>query len=345
MSVVPTAAAVGIGFEEPLRFELEDFEMQKNYLYAAGSLALAAAFTAVLVVGSEKGWIKGKGAAAPAEAQGLNKPRALAFGPDGSLFIVDSKNNRIEKRNAQGQILLHFGKLGSGDGQLKEPCGIAVGADGMVYVADTFHTLDPNGGLPWGRVEKFSSDGMFAGSWGPVPVDPKDLFGPRAIAIDSKGMLYMSDTGDHRIVKYSSGGSFVKTWGKKGKGIGEFIEPFGVAVDSKDHVYVADRLNFRVQIFDSEGKPLGAFKVDGWEESQINQEPYLAIDSKKGLIYISDPTKGRVLKYSLAGHFIKSYDTALEGKFGQPTGLAWRDSDGLLFVTDGALARVMTLKP
>jgi tripartite motif-containing protein 71 len=322
--------------------------MQKNYLYAAGGLILAGALAAVLVVGSEKGWIKGKGSAAQAqqaEPTGLAKPRALAFGPDGSLYIVDSKNNRIEKRNAQGQITLHFGKLGSGEGQLREPCGIAVGADGMVYVADTFHTLDPNGGLPWGRIEKFSSDGMFAGSWGAIPEAPKDLFGPRSVAIDAAGNLYMSDTGNHRIIKYSSGGSFLKAWGKKGKGVGEFIEPFGVAVDKKGQVYVADRMNFRIQVFSSEGKPLSQFKVNGWEESQINQEPYLAIDNKKGVIYVSDPTKGRVLKYSLAGAFIKSYDTAVEGKLSQPTGLAVRDTDSMLFVTDGGSGRLMTVKP
>jgi DNA-binding beta-propeller fold protein YncE len=231
--------------------------MQKNYLYAAGGLLLAGALTAVLVVGSEKGWIKSKSSTpVAAEAVGLAKPRALTFGPDGSLYIVDSKNNRIEKRNAQGQMILHIGKLGSGDGELREPCGIAVGPDGMIYVADTFHTLDPNFGLPWGRVEKFSSDGMFMGSWGAITVDPKDLFGPRSIAIDSKGNLYLSDTGNSRIIKYSSGGSFLKTWGKRGKGIGEFAEPFGVAVDKDDRVYVADRLNFRIQVFDAEGKSL-----------------------------------------------------------------------------------------
>lgn len=324
--------------------------MQKNYIYAAGGLLLAGLLAALLVVGSEKGWFKRFGSAsnapaAPADAAGLAKPRALAFGPDGSLFIVDSKNNRIEKRNAQGMMTLRFGKDGNGEGQLHEPCGIAVGADGMVYVADTFFSMDPNHGLPWGRIEKFSSDGMFAGAWGKVPVAPNDLFGPRAVAIDSKGNLYMSDTGNHRVVKYSSGGSFLKAWGKKGKAVGEFIEPFGITCDKNDRVYVADRMNFRIQIFDSEGKALSQFKVNGWEESQINQEPYLAVDNKKGVIFVSDPTKGKVLKYSLAGSFIKSYDTASEGKLAQPTGLAFRDSDGTLFVSDGSLARIMTIKP
>jgi tripartite motif-containing protein 71 len=323
--------------------------MQKNYLYAAGGLLVAGALTALLVVGSEKGWLKFKSAAgsdaAPAESAGLSKPRALAFGPDGSLFIVDSKNHRIEKRNAQGQAVLKFGKMGTGEGQLKEPCGIAVGADGMVYVADTFHSMDPAGGLPWGRIEKFSPDGIFAGSWGKIAVAPNDLFGPRSVAIDLQGMLYLSDTGNHRVIKYTSGGSFVKTWGKRGKGPGEFAEPFGIITDKSGKVYVADRLNYRIQVFDGEGKFLNQFKVNGWEESQINQEPYLAIDNKRGAIYVSDPTKGKIHRYSLGGSPVKTYDTAVEGKLSQPTGLAVRESDGMLFVSDGNLARIVTVKP
>jgi hypothetical protein len=108
---------------------------------------------------------------------------------------------------------------------------------------------------------------------------------------------------------------------------------------------VADRLNFRIQVFDSEGRYQSQFKVNGWEESQINQEPYIAIDNKRGAIYVSDPTKGKIHRYSLSGAFVKSYDTAVEGKLSQPTGVAVRESDGVLFTTDGASARVMTVKP
>jgi sugar lactone lactonase YvrE len=281
-----------------------------------------------------------------AEAQGLNKPRAIAFGPDGSLYVVDSRNHRIEKRHSDGQALIaRFGSQGTNDGQLREPCGIAVSKDGWVYVADTFYTLDPQGGLPWGRVQKFSPEGVFAGSFGRVNVDPKDLFGPRAVAVSPQGQVFLSDTGNHRVIKYDANGSVLKIWGKRGKGRGEFVEPFGLTFDAKGLLYVADRLNFRVQVFDAEGNYQREIKIDGWEESQINQEPYLAIDNKGGHLYVSDPTKRRVLRYNLTGGGKKEYTGGMDGAFNLPTGLAWRESDGVLLVSDGGLGRVLTLKP
>jgi sugar lactone lactonase YvrE len=317
--------------------------MQKSYLYAAGGLLAAAALAAGLVVLSQH---RRPSSGSQAEAQGLYKPRAMAFGPDGGLYIVDSRNNRIEKRNVTGALEKRFGKLGVKDGELREPCGIAVAKDGFIYVADSFFTLDPNGGLPWGRIQKFSPGGLFAGGWGKVSVAPNDLFGPRAIALDSKNHVYVSDTGNHRIIKYDSNGSFIKAWGKNGSGSGDFKEPFGLAFDSKDQCYVVDRLNFRVQVFDQNGKYLREFKVNSGDKEQVNREPYIAIDSQRGWAWISDPTGGKILRHSLSGAFQKSYDSSVaDGKLKQPTGLAVREADGMLFVSDGELAKIVMVKP
>ncbi len=316
--------------------------MQKSYLYAAGGLLAAVLLAAGLVVLSHH---RKPAASTVVDAQGLYKPRGLTFGPDGGLFIADSRNHRIEKRNAGGNMERRFGKPGVKDGELREPCAVAVGSDGFIYVADTFYTLDPNGGLPWGRVQKFNPLGVFAGSWGKVSVAPNDLFGPRGIALDSQNFVYVSDTGNHRIVKYSADGSFVKAWGKNGSGPGEFKEPFGLAFDSKDRLFVADRLNSRVQVFDANGRFLREFKAEIGDGEQINREPYIAIDSKRGWVWVSNPMAGQVNRYTLDGGGRKAYDTAQEGKLKQPTGLAVRESDGMLFVSDGDLGKIMTVKP
>lgn len=319
-------------------------QINKTYAYTAIGLVAAAALTSLLLLRAPK-----KSADAVAEAgAGLNKPRALSVAPDGALWVADSRNHRLVKQDAGGNVIKTLGRQGSGDGQFKEPCGVWVDKAGLVYVADTFHSPNPDGGFPWGRVQKFSAEGVFMGAWGKVSVPPNDLFGPRAIAADSKGNVYLADTGNHRIIKYSDNGSFLSVIGKGGKAgsaVGEFKEPFGLALDKSDNLYVADRLNFRVQVFSPAGKPLRQIKVDGWEDNQINQEPYLAVDSKRGYLYVSDPTKRKVHRYGLSGGGHVVYDKGVEAAFKQPTGVAVRESDGVVFVTDGETGKVLTLRP
>lgn len=83
------------------------------------------------------------------EAQ-LNDPTALAFGPDGSLYIVDSSNHCLRKVTPDGIITTVSGDgtgglsddgIPAGLGKLNYPCGVAVGPDGNIYIADTFNHL------------------------------------------------------------------------------------------------------------------------------------------------------------------------------------------------------------
>jgi DNA-binding beta-propeller fold protein YncE len=318
-------------------------QINKTYLIVGGLMAVLAGVTAYVVLKAPAQ----PGSSSSAPAEGLAKPRALAIGKKGNVLIVDSKNNRIVIQKPDGSIARRFGKLGTAKGELREPCGIAVNSKGSIYVADTFYTLDPNGGLPWGRIQKFDDDGSFDMVLPKPEEGSADFFGPRAVAVDPSDRVWVSDTGNHRLVLYGADGKFLKSLGQKGKGNLEFNEPFGIAFDGQGNAYVADRLNFRIQVI---GKDLAfqrAFKVDGWENVQINQEPYLAIDPAKGLLYVSDPTKNRVLVYGLDGKKKPTLTQGLDGAspvpFSLPTGLAL--ADGVLYVSDGGSGRVLTVKP
>jgi DNA-binding beta-propeller fold protein YncE len=316
-------------------------QLNKTYLYAALGLIAAAALTAWLVIKAPK---TAGGSADNGDSPTLSKPRALAFDANGNIVVADSKNNRLWVQKPNGELLKKVGKLGTGEGLFREPCGVAVGKDGSVYVADTFYTLAENGGLPWGRVQKFSKDYKFKAVFKAPESGSTDLFGPRAIAVDPSGNVWLSDTGNHRLVKYDADGKFLAAYGKKGKGKGEFVEPFGLAFDAQGNAYVADRLNYRIQVLDGNGHYLREFKVAGWEDTQINVEPYVAIDNSRGFIYVSDPTKKKVHRYSLTGTGHKELSKYDGGDFSQPTGLAVA-ADGTLLVSDGNLARIVTLKP
>ncbi|TLN27502.1 hypothetical protein FDZ74_01305, partial [bacterium] len=119
----------------------------------------------VTPVVAEDPYLKGKFSLLPdvvfgtagSEPGQLNTPRALAAAADGSIYVADSQNHRIEHFAANGTLLQQWGGFtditqgGGTDGLFYEPWGVAVGPDGSVYVTDTWNH----------RVQKFTAEGQF----------------------------------------------------------------------------------------------------------------------------------------------------------------------------------------
>ena len=72
---------------------------------------------------------------------------------------------------------------------------------------------------------------------------------PTYVAVDTSGMVYVSEHCIHRVSVFTSEGQFVTSFGRKGEGPGEFKYPHGLALDSSGVVYVCDSDNNRVQVF------------------------------------------------------------------------------------------------
>ena len=92
----------------------------------------------------------------PATKSGFNSTTDIAFGPDGRLFISDGYGNaRVLEYSAKGERVREWGKAGHGPGELNLPHGITIDSQGVIYVADREN----------GRVQRFSTEGRFLGSW------------------------------------------------------------------------------------------------------------------------------------------------------------------------------------
>ena len=92
----------------------------------------------------------------PAAKSGFNSTTDIAFGPSGRLFISDGYGNaRVLEYTAKGERVREWGKAGNGPGELNLPHGIAIDSRGIIHVADREN----------GRVQRFSLDGRFLGSW------------------------------------------------------------------------------------------------------------------------------------------------------------------------------------
>lgn len=263
----------------------------------------------------------------------FNAPRAIALGLDGSLYVADSRNNRIQHIATDGSVLQVWGTFGSiqdgtaDPGAFNEPWGVAVGLDGSVYVTDTWNY----------RVQKFSSSGVFLTMWNTYgdPNAPTGFYGPRGIAVNSNGDVLVTDTGNKFVVIFDANGKYLGQFGGSGFSLGQFDEPVGLGFDNSGNLYVADTWNQRIQVFtpNSDGtaySPISSWDVKAWSGQSVENKPFLALDLNNN-VYFTDPDGYRVLEFSKDGTYLRgwgSYSPATDG-FGLPSGIAVDPSNGI----------------
>jgi len=272
----------------------------------------------------------------------LFNPKGVAVDKAGYIYVVDSGNHRVQRFDAQGRFIAKWGSQGASPGQFQEPWGIAVDDGGHVYVADTWNH----------RVQKFDQDGRFLLQWGTFGDTRGELgqggvfYGPRDIAIDGEGNLYVTDTGNKRVQKFSPEGEFLGQWGGGGVDAGQFQEPVGIAISERSgDIFIADTWNRRIQRFDRDFNFIAQWPVQGWESESVVNKPYLALDSADN-IYVTDPENYRILKFNSKGELM-----AVWGEFGMdsrsfnlPTGIAVDGADNV-YAVDSFNHRAMKFEP
>jgi uncharacterized protein (TIGR03663 family) len=236
----------------------------------------------------------------------LNRPRNMAVAPDGSLYVADSDNHRIQHFSSDGTLLRSWGSFAdilagpAPAGSFNQPWGIAVGPDGSVYVADTWNH----------RIQRFSPEGDFMGMWGTFgqAETPDAFWGPRDVAVDSQGRVFVTDTGNKRISVFTAAGEPLTQFGQFGLEPGGFDEPVGIAFDNQERVYIADTWNQRIQVFqelDGQFFPLRTWDVAGWYGQSLDNKPYIAFEPVSGHILVTDPELARVIEFDDQGAFIR----------------------------------------
>lgn len=262
----------------------------------------------------------------------LDDPTDVALGPDGSLYVLDSDNRRVQRFSADGAYLGTLCNDDMGVEGLRNPNHLAVRQDGSVLVTDR----------DGGRIVHCSADGSTTTSWLASPGGDDTLYGPRGIAIGPDGSVYVVESWPCRIRRFASDGTPKGSWGGCGAGPGTFDNPGGVAVAPNGVVYVADAES--IQYFSAGGVRLGGWQLRGTDGGAFGWPGGLAV-AADGTVWVSDWPYQRLYRYDRSGQLLESHGGCRgrdQGQFVAPSGLAV-DADGVVYIADSGNDRVQTL--
>ena len=196
------------------------------------------------------------------------------------------------------------------------PTCVAVHDNGDIYVGSFAHCIyvfDETGQLKNTIGSNGRDDGQFSSPYG----------------ISIKGdVLYVADSGNHRVQKMTSSGKFLHKFGQLGSEQGEFNWPSAVIIDSNNILFVSDYDNHRIQLFNENG--IWLLTIDGKGSGNHSfQEPWgLALDPQ-GNIHVAAYRTNNIKLFTKEGVYVRMY-----GDPNGPRGLAI-DGEGYSLVCEG----------
>jgi DNA-binding beta-propeller fold protein YncE len=235
-------------------------------------------------------------------------PHGIDIDRDGNVWVTDAasaerttdgkRGHQVVKFSPEGKVLMRLGTPGvpgNDAAHFNSPSDVVVAPNGDIFVADGHGDATNN------RVVKFSSGGQFVKAWGRTGYAPGEFRTLHALAMDSRGRLFVGDRSNNRIQIFDQEGSHIATWTQFGR-------PSGIFFDERDRIYVADSESDDVQnpgwemgirIGEASSGWVREFILYPWgdpREQAGNGAEFAAVD-RAGNIYAGEPRPRKLQKY------------------------------------------------
>lgn len=275
------------------------------------------------------------------------------------LYIADGSNNRVRRVTAADGIIDTIGGNGLSN---YSPRALAISGD-KLYFSDSDSQRVHLFNVAIGDLSLFAGDGQSTYAGDGSAATSASLRGPRGIALDTSGRMYIADSSNQRIRRVATDGTISTvagngTAGSDGDGgsatSATLNEPADVAADSSGNFYIAERSGQRIRKVTSSGAistvagtgTAGSPVIATFATDQPVSFPSAVLAEPSGSILVSDSGNHRVLRVSasgtvetIAGTGTGSYSgdggPAASAGFRTPLGLG-RDSYGNIYIADSA---------
>ncbi len=222
----------------------------------------------------------------------ITRAHGLRFDRDGNIWLTDVGAHVVLKMNPQGQVLLTLGTKGeagewneaTGSHKLNQPNDVGFAANGDVFVVQG-HSPGAQGDP---RVVKFDKAGRFMKSWGGKGKGPGQFDVAHGIAIDAKGLLWVTDRENQRIQIFNADGGFVRELKYGGL-------PCSLDI-GRQYIYMSNGFAGQIVQMDLDGKVLAVTGRPGKGLGEFGEAHVLTV-SPKGDIWVADSVAPALLKF------------------------------------------------
>jgi len=185
----------------------------------------------------------------------------IAFEPDGSYFVLDVGNRRVQAFDADRGFVAAWGTFGSGPGQFSDPVSIAIDAAGNVSVLDVGRRV----------IETFDRAGTVLGTIEAFPAEVNPRNGANQLAIGPNGDFYVGVISPNEVLELDPDGNLVRVYGSTDSPFTD--QPNYIDFDAEGRVYVTQGPGRGDQpgvvVFSADGAYLGGFGPLGQGDADL----------------------------------------------------------------------------